>query len=285
MKVLNETHSNALIQSVKSVSLILLTSLLFACQGETSAESPAVSPEPVAEAVKEVSKPAVKAVEKVAEPVSSAVETVKEEMAKPVEAHSAPATPRAPADFSKLNPSTYKAVAETIPVSSGEDIEVTELFWFGCGHCYDLERPLKSWLKNKPANAKFKKVPAVFSKRWEFHAKAFYTMEALNVPQEAYDAFFRQLHVTKIGINNSDDLAKFLARFDKDKELVENTLSSFAVDSQFRNAVKITKASGARGVPAMIVDGKYLTSQSDAGGTPEMFDVIDKLVAKSASEK
>ena len=281
MKVLNKKHSSALANSAKSASLILLTSLLLACQGETSAESTDVS--------------ATDSVEKATESVANVVEKTKVEAAKEEvaivetpkveETVSAPVTPRKPADFSTLDPKTYKPVAETITVSSGENIEVTELFWFGCGHCFALEPHIKSWLKNKPANAKFKKVPAVFSKRWEFHAKAFYTMEALNVPEKAYDDFFRQIHVIKRGINTIDGLVKFLAPFNKEKELVENTFNSFAVDSQFRNAVKITKASGARGVPAMIVDGKHLTSQSDAGGTDEMFEVVDKLVAKAAAEK
>jgi len=276
MKVLNKKYSNALTQSVKSASLILLTSLLFACQGETSAESTTAS---ATDAVEQVSEIASKVTE------AAKVETIKEEVVEVTKTVSAPATPSAPADFSTLDPNTYKPVSEPIAVSSGENIEVTELFWFGCGHCFALEQPLKKWLKTKPANATFKKVPAVFSKRWEFHAKAFYTMEALNLPEKAYDDFFKQIHVSKLGINNISDLVKFLTKFNKEKELVENTFNSFAVDSQFRNAVKITKASGARGVPAIVVDGKHLTSQSDAGGTKEMFDVVDKLVAKAASER
>ena len=279
MKVLNKKHSSVLTQSIKSASLILLTSLLLACQGETSAESTAVNS-------------ADDAVEKVTESAAKTVEAAKVEIAQkvtevetPKVVESVPVTPIKPADYSTLDPKTYKPVAETIAVSSGDSIEVAELFWFGCGHCFALEPHIKSWLKNKPANAKFKKVPAVFSKRWEFHAKAFYTMEALNVPEKAYDDFFRQIHVVKRGINTLDGLVKFLAPFNKEKELVENTFNSFAVDSQFRNAVKITKASGARGVPAMIVDGKHLTSQSDAGGTDEMFEVVNKLVAKAAAEK
>lgn len=278
MNVLNKKHSCALTKSVKNTGLILLTSLLFACQAETSAESPSAS---TGDAVEKVTESASEIASSVAETAEKEVSDVKEAVSAPA----VPSTPRAPADFSSLDPATYKSVAEPIAVSSGDDIEVLELFWFGCSHCFALEPQIKSWLKNKPANAKFKKVPAIFSKRWEFHGKAFYTMEALNVPELAYDRFFHQIHVSKRGINNIDDLVKFLAQFKKEKELVENTFNSFAVDSQFRNAVKITKASGATGVPAMIVDGKYLTSQTDANGTKEMFDVIDKLVAKAASEK
>lgn len=278
MIVLTNNPYSILMKSLKNSSLILLASMLFACSAETES-SGSYSPTKKVEEVVETT------VETTKETVSDTVKEAQNAVVDTPATTEAPSTPKPPADYSTLNPSTYKPVADPFPTSTAEQVEVVELFWFGCGHCFALEPHLKSWLKNKPANAKFKKVPAIFSSRWEFHGKAFYTMEALNVPEQAYDDFFRRIHVTKIGINNIDDLSKFLAKFDKDKELVENTFNSFAVDSQFRNAIKITKASGARGVPAMVVDGQYLTSQSDAGGTPEMFDVVDKLVAKVAAEK
>jgi len=179
----------------------------------------------------------------------------------------------------------YQDVATPLTVSTGEKIEVVELFWFGCSHCFALEPHVKEWLKNKPENAEFKKVPALFSKRWEFHGQAFYTMETLDVPGEAYDKFFSLIHVERRGVNSLSGLVDFLAAFDKTKEQVEDAFNSFAVDSQMRNARKITQSSGARGVPAMIVDGKYLTSQQLSGGSTQMFNVVNQLVDKAAIER
>ena len=183
------------------------------------------------------------------------------------------------------NDAQYEALETPITVSTGDKIEVTELFWFGCGHCYALEPHLKSWLANKPENAEFRKVPAIFSKRWEFHGKAFYTMEALGVPEQAYDDFFKAIHVKRQRMNTLEALVSFLEGFGKNKEAVESAFNSFAVDSKLRNAMKITRASGATGVPAIIVDGKYRTSQQQSGGTPELFKVVDQLVAKAAEER
>lgn len=262
-------------KTLKNTALILLTSALVACQGETSASADAVDAEKKSPAVeKPVAAP---------KPVAAAVEqkAPTQQIAQTAE----PVKPVPPADFSKLDSSKYKAVSEPFPVSSGDKIEITELFWFGCGHCFALEPHLKNWVKNKPENTKFKKVPAIFSPRWEFHAKAFYTMESLNVPEAAYDELFAQIHIQKKQINDINALVTLLSRFGKDKTTVENAFNSFAVDSKVRNAVKITRASGARGVPAIVVDGKYLTSQTEAGSTAEMFEVVDQLVAKSASER
>jgi len=272
-------------KTIKSTALILLASTLMACQDDTSA-SGGLS----AETVVESDTP--KELTQAASPSIAVGETVKETVVEDhyhndhaVETSTIKSAPKPPADFSKLDSSKYQAVSQEIPVSTGEKIEITELFWFGCGHCFALEAPLKAWLKTKPDNAKFKKVPAVFSKRWEFHAQAFYTMEALNVPESAYDEFFKDIHLRKKALNNIKALVTFLDQYGKDKATVENAFNSFAVDSKVRNAIRITKASGARGVPAIVVDGKYLTSQSNAGGTGQMFDVVEQLVAKAASER
>ncbi|MEO0369632.1 MAG: thiol:disulfide interchange protein DsbA/DsbL [Pseudomonadota bacterium] len=164
-------------------------------------------------------------------------------------------------------------------------MEVAELFWYGCGHCYSLEPVLKRWLENKPDNAEFVKVPAIFSKRWEFHAKAHYTMNTLQVEQVVYDSFFQRIHVQRRGINSLSELKSFLEDFEFTAEQVESAFNSFEVDSNLRNAMRITRASGASGVPSIIVDGKYLTSAAQAGGAPQMFSVVNKLVEKAAAER
>lgn len=264
-----------LLNTLKNTALVLVTGMLIACQAETSAETDSSA---------ENKKSAPVATQTAVAPQADKAPSVAEPVETPA-VISVPQTPKAPADFSQLDSNKYHNLEKPFPVSTGNDIEVAELFWFGCGHCFALEPHLKSWLNSKPANAKFKKVPAIFSKSWEFHGKAFYTMQALNVPDSAYDDFFSQIHVKKRRLNNLNALVSFLAPYGKDKKMVENAFDSFAVDSQLRNAIKITKASGARGVPAIVVDGKYLTSQTDAGSTALMFDVVDKLVAKSASER
>lgn len=182
--------------------------------------------------------------------------------------------------------STYTVLPEPTKVSTGDKIEVTELFWYGCGHCFSLEPHIKTWLESgKPDNAEFVKVPAVFSARWEFHAKAFYTMQALGVLDKANEGFFARIHVARKPINSIGQFTEFLAQYDLSATQVEDAFKSFAVDNNFRNAKRITLASQARGVPAILVDGKYLTSVQQAGGTAQLFDTVNKLVKKAAAER
>lgn len=179
----------------------------------------------------------------------------------------------------------YTTLETPLSVSTGEKIEVTELFWYGCSHCFALEPFINTWLETKPETAEFIKIPAVFSASWGFHAQAFYTMEALGVLEQASDPFFHQIHVTRRPINSLDSFVEFMADFDKDEQEVTAAFNSFAVDSKLRNATNITKQSTATGVPAILVDGKYLTSVSQAGGQAELFELVDELVDKAANER
>lgn len=184
-----------------------------------------------------------------------------------------------------VDSSKYKPVREQMTVTTGDKIEVAELFWFGCGHCFALEPSLKAWKKTMPANAEFKKVPAIFSARWEFHGQAFYTMQALGLPEKAYDDFFNSIHVNRKPLNNMSQLVRFLSAFDKTEEQVESAFNSFDVNNKMRAAKKITRQSGAQGVPAIVVDGKYITSQQLGGGTSQMFTVVNQLIGKAAAER
>lgn len=186
---------------------------------------------------------------------------------------------------SQLSDTTYTELPEPMEPSTGDKIEVAELFWYGCGHCYSLEPYVDNWKADMPDNAEFVKVPAIFSPRWEFHGKAFYTMEALGVLDEANGAFFHRIHVMRRPINTLDQLVAFLADYDKTEEEVTSAFNSFAVDTKLRNAKLITAKSTATGVPAILVDGKYHTSVKLAGSADNLFTVVDQLVEKSAAER
>ena len=136
-----------------------------------------------------------------------------------------------------------------------------------------------------PENANFIKVPAIFSKRWEFHGKAYYTMEALGVLDQANEAFFHRIHAERKSINDLSALIDFLSAYGKTPEEVTSAFNSFAVDTKLRNAKIITAKSTAGGVPAFLVDGKYHTAVKLAGSPEDLFKVIDQLIAKSAEER
>jgi thiol:disulfide interchange protein DsbA len=179
----------------------------------------------------------------------------------------------------------YAVISEAQPIKTGEKIEVREMFWYGCPHCYSLEPHVQRWKSNMPENAEFVAQPAIFSAGWEFHARAFYTFETLGIVDKVHGAFFDQIHRKKRNANSLSDLQDFLASYDMDPDDVKNAYNSFVVDSQLGNARINSMKYEIRGVPAVIIDGKYRTSTTMAGSEAGMFDIIEFLIEKSASER
>ena len=55
----------------------------------------------------------------------------------------------------------FRATTQAIPTEQPAKIEVLELFWYGCPHCYHMEPQLAAWVKNLPKDVYFKRVPGL----------------------------------------------------------------------------------------------------------------------------
>lgn len=177
----------------------------------------------------------------------------------------------------------YQRISPPIPTKTGEKVEVLELFWYGCPHCYHLEPDLQKWLANKPAAAEFRRMPAVLNDVWAFHAKAFYTSEALGVLDQMTPAIFNAMHEKKQRLADPESIKAIFVANGVSADDFDRTFNSFFVDMQVRQARELSKKYGIDGVPAIAVNGKFRTSATLAGGTPQMFDVVNHLVAMEAA--
>ena len=85
-------------------------------------------------------------------------------------------------------------------------VEVVEVFWLGCPHCYALEPYIQAWLKNKPSYIDFVRVPVMWGPAHRAHARLFYTLMALNRPDLVEKAFdtIQQQHNPLISPNDDE---------------------------------------------------------------------------------
>ena len=174
----------------------------------------------------------------------------------------------------------YQDIQPAQPTSSGNKIEVVEMFWYGCPHCYQFEPLIKQWKGSLPADVSFVRVPAIFNDKWALHARAFYTAEALGVLDKIHQPLFDAMHKDKKRLDDQARLAEFFASFGISKDSFNSTFYSFAVNSKVNWAKHLTESYKIDGVPTMIVQGKYRTSASLAGSHKEALQVVDDLVAK-----
>ena len=179
----------------------------------------------------------------------------------------------------------YFQLAAPQAVQTGDQIEVLELFWYGCPHCFKLEPVLEKWSKTKPKNSAHVRQPAILRDTWAFHARVYFTFEALNLVEKLHGEFFDELHKRKNRIRTEKQLIPFLEIQGVPKDKFLEAFNSFAVDSKVRNASLMSKRYELTGVPTIVVDGKYRATASSAGSHEQLMELVNSLVAKAAKER
>jgi thiol:disulfide interchange protein DsbA len=177
----------------------------------------------------------------------------------------------------------YITLANPQPTSSGDRIEVVELFWYGCPHCYELEPHIHKWLESKPDDVEFVRLPAIVGPRWELFAQAYFTAEMLGVLEKIHPALFDAIHEKHMKINDEAALEAFFVEQGVSAEDFRNTFSSFAVAVKMNTTKMMTRRYAITGVPTVIVNGKYSTSGRQAGSTAGIIDVVQYLIEQERS--
>ncbi len=182
----------------------------------------------------------------------------------------------------------YTTITPAQPTQTGDKIEVLEIFWYACPHCYDFEPHVKEWLQNKPDDVEFRRMPGIFRKSWIPHAKAFFTAEKLGVLDKIHTPLFNAIHRDKKKIHDDSAIKKFFAKQGVDKGEFSKIYESDEIDTKAKQAFVMGQRYKVTGVPAIVVNGKYLISASSAGSFENVLKITNSLVdkerASSASE-
>ena len=179
------------------------------------------------------------------------------------------------AGLAELNPTQ-----PPVDLKDRNNIEVVEFFWYGCIHCYNLEPKLDAWLKKRPKDVEFRRVPAVFNSRWEHDASVFYTFDALGLLEKLHRPFFDAIHRDRMNSANGPALLAFLEKHGVDSKKFEATFKSFGVQGKTRRAIRLTSDYRIDGTPAVAVHGRWTVSSSET-----MLDTVDQLIAALRKHK
>lgn len=171
------------------------------------------------------------------------------------------------------------------PVATGDKIEIIEFFYYGCPICYELQPTLSRWLFKAPDFIALRRVPAVSSDNWENFAKLFYTLEAIGDLPRLHWPIYDNFHFDGIKLNEEAVMTDWVSRNGVNREKFTQTYHSPEVAAKVNAAREMLKSYEVRGVPSIVVDGKFLTSARMAGGTRELMKVVDQLVEQARKER
>jgi thiol:disulfide interchange protein DsbA len=163
-------------------------------------------------------------------------------------------------------------------------VVVTEIFWYGCPHCFRFEPYVERWASGLPDGVVFEQVPSSLNPRWTVLARAYYAFKMMGVLEQTHKAIFEAIHLKRQRLDSLDSIAAFAASQGLDEKVFRENYASFPVETQVRKNVQKEKRYGHRGVPAVIVNGKYLVSASLAGSNERMIQIMNFLVSQELAQ-
>ena len=184
--------------------------------------------------------------------------------------------------------------AQPTTVEPGK-VEVLEVFWLGCPHCYALEPYIRHWLKTKPAYIQYVRVPVMWDDPVrKAHARLFYTLESLG-GDDLVEKAFGYIHDMEdqtgsesVLVTNSDgDSFKqqqaWAVQNGVNADAFAKAYNSFYVNTQLQQADEITNEYQVQSVPYIAIDGKFTTDVGKASGggddPQKLISLIDFLAA------
>lgn len=185
----------------------------------------------------------------------------------------------------------YTVLSSPGPVEAKDKIEVTEFFWYNCGHCFNLEPIMQKWLKKLPKDVVFRRMPAVFPGKdgkpapWAPMAQLYFTLEAMGLVDKLHGEVFDAIHVDRVNLNDPKVLLDWLAAKGVDRQKFTDTYNSFSMQSKVIRAQQLSQQYGFNGVPSIYVDGRYSPNSGEAGSHEDVTAILDQLIDKVRKER
>ena len=175
----------------------------------------------------------------------------------------------------------YTVIDKPVETSTGTKVEVRELFWYFCPHCFSVHPLLDNWLQTMDPSAQLVLQPAVFP-GWEYGASFYYVLEELGEVNRLHGPLFDAIHVQKLNFKPQQDFVTWLTLNGIDEGRANKVYESFAVKVAVNKAKANTYKYRITGVPAFIVNGKYIVNATSAGSEEKIFEVLDYLIQKES---
>lgn len=173
----------------------------------------------------------------------------------------------------------YQVLDIPVRTSNPQQIEATEVFWYGCSHCYSFEPIINAWEKTLPEDVVFVRSPAIWHPDMELHARAYYTAKVLGVLNVMHKVIFEEINVKRNKLAKKEAIARlFKTHSDISIEKFNKVFESFGINSAVRQAEARQRGYQIQGTPEMIVNGKYRVTGQMGGSRDGMIEIVNHLI-------
>ena len=175
----------------------------------------------------------------------------------------------------------FQRVSSPVAVPPGK-VDVVEFFGYWCPHCNAFEPVLDAWAKKLPAaEVNFRRVPVAFNPAQEALQRLYFALESLGLVDTLHRKVFAVLHVQHQRLDKDADIVTWLQTQGVDANKIGDIMKSFGVATKLRQARQLAEGFKLEGVPALGIQGRFMTSPAIAGSPERALAVADMLIAQS----
>ncbi len=169
------------------------------------------------------------------------------------------------------------------PTENPDKIEVIEFFHYACSHCKNLSKPLAAWIAKQPKDVVVRRVPVTFGKAATVNlARLYYSLEVMGELDRLDLQIFEALHDQRINLTSEPNMFEWLAKKGVNTQKFAALFKSFGIDSKLRRGEQLERDFQISGVPALVIDGKYMPDPAPA---VKLLEMTDQLIAKVRTER
>jgi len=179
----------------------------------------------------------------------------------------------------------YIELSAPANTNDSSKVEVLEVFWYGCSHCFRFEPLIANWEAVMPADVDFGRFPAIWNGLMEVHAQVYYTAEAMDALDVIHEHVFTAINIEGNRLQNEGQIGALFAKYGINEDDFTKSFNSFSVRTKVNQAKQRMEAYEIRSTPNMIVNGKYLVATGQSVLTQaDMLEVVDFLVEKERQQ-
>lgn len=178
----------------------------------------------------------------------------------------------------------YLKLPKPVERPEANAIEVMEVFWYGCRHCYSLAPIFNTWQEGLGKDVNYRRLPAVWHPRMKLHAQAFYTAEQLGVMDQFHPKIYDEMNVRRRPFKSEREIADLFEKVGVERATFSGVFNSLEVKGKALKAEQLTRQCLITGTPRLVVQGKYLISGRPLGSNEKMMDVVEFLIEKERKQ-
>ncbi|WP_394147874.1 thiol:disulfide interchange protein DsbA/DsbL [Shewanella atlantica] len=141
---------------------------------------------------------------------------------------------------------------------------VREFFSYNCGHCYRQDHLFEQTIELLEGKVEFSRTPVGAGRpSWILSQEAYYLAQKFKITPQVHGNIFKRIHEKQGAFTRPEQLRDYFVQQGVSAEKVESAMNSADASLAISNYDTQAQLAGIRGVPSLLVNGRYLIKSKE----------------------